>query len=168
MAKAKEKKHPYLNRSPGWVSGLRPTSDQGTNPKDVFGTNKVPLALISPVATAIEAMCMSEGGYKYGPFNYRVSKVQAYVYLEAAKRHIDAVLDGQDYDSQTGMPHLGYARSTCGIYLDAWMNGHLIDNRPQPGKGPSILDGFARSPNQDYFTAEQNRLLFEKIRTGKV
>lgn len=166
MSKKSKPAHPYLKRSPNWISGLRPTQELGSNPKDEHGFAKVPLALVSPIAMSVEALCMEDGGYKYGPYNYRISKVQSYVYAEAILRHTYAFLEGEDYDPATGKPHLGYARANTGILLDAWFNEKLIDNRPVPGKGAEILNAFALSPGQQVYTAEENRKLFEKIRRG--
>jgi hypothetical protein len=135
-----------MKRSEKYVSGLKYTGEQGTNPKDELGTLKTPLALVSPTAATIMAICMADGEEKYGPYNYRVAKVQARVYLEACLRHVFAILDGQDFDSNTGKPHIGYALSTLQIYCDAWVNGNLIDNRPVPGKAGAIMDWFARTP----------------------
>jgi hypothetical protein len=141
-----------LPRSKNWVSGLRPTTEQGTNPKDQLGMLKVPMGLVSPIALAIESICMVDGDEKYGPYNYRVSKVQAWIYLQAALRHIYAIMDGQDFDRVTGKPHIGYARATLGIYCDAWVTGNLIDNRPLKGLTGEIIDAFSRTGSQPEFT----------------
>lgn len=152
-----------LSKSNKWVSGLRPVTETGSNPKDELGVLKVPLGLVSPVANAVQALCMQDGAEKYGPYNYRIAKVQALIYLEAAKRHIDALLDGEDYDPLTGKPHVGYALATLQIYTDAWVNGFLIDNRPLPGKTGLIHSLFTRKPGEAEFTPTQIQSLFENI-----
>lgn len=144
-----------LPRSSKWVSGLRPTTEVGSNPKDELGILKVPLGLVSPVANTLQAVCMQDGLEKYGPYNYRVAKVQALIYLEAAKRHIDALIDGEDFDPITGKPHIGYALATLQIIADAWINGNLIDNRPVPGKTGLLHQLFQRSPGQPELTPQQ-------------
>lgn len=144
-----------LERSKNWVSGLRPTQEEGNNPKDQLGMMKLPMGLVSPIALAIESLCMVDGDEKYGPYNYRVSKVQAWIYLQAALRHIYAVMDGQDFDQVTGKPHLGYARATLGIYIDAWMTGNLIDNRPVKGLAGELIDAFSRKPGELELTPGQ-------------
>lgn len=141
-----------LPRSSKWVSGRRPTTESGSNPKDELGMMKVPLDLVSDVALCIEALCMADGDEKYGPYNYRVSKVQAHIYLAAAQRHIMAVQSGEDFDLKTGKPHLGYARATLGIYLDAWVNGFLLDTRPLPSKAALLLNTFERTSGQSELT----------------
>jgi len=141
-----------LKRSPNWLSGLRPVTEKGSNPKDELGMLKLPLLLVSPVAVALQALCMQDGAEKYGPYNYRLAKVQAYVYLEAALRHIYAIIDGEDFDPKTGKPHIGYALATLGIYADAWVNGFLIDNRPNPGSAGRLISTFSRSPGEAELT----------------
>lgn len=146
-----------LKRSDKWVSGLRPTAEEGSNPKDELGMLKVPLALVSPTASVIQALCMADGEAKYGPYNYRVAKVQARIYLEACLRHIQALLDGEDFDIATGKPHIGYALATAQIYCDAWVNGFLIDNRPLPGKAGALMNFLARAPGQAELSPNQIR-----------
>jgi hypothetical protein len=138
-----------LKRSSKWLSGLRPTTEEGSNPKDELGDLKVPLDLLSGPAQVLQAMCMDDGNIKYGPYNYRVAKVQARVYLAAAKRHLLALIDGEDFDQQTGKPHIGYVLATAGIYADAWVNGFLIDNRPLPGKTGELISFYNEQADTD-------------------
>ena len=51
-------------------------------------------------------------------------------YLGAMKRHIDALLDGEDLAPDSGVHHLGHIAASCAIVLDAGKNGTLVDNRP--------------------------------------
>lgn len=146
-----------------WVSGLRPTDQEGVNPKDKFGSAKVPLHLVPTTSLVCQAICMDDGNIKYGPYNWRMEPIQAIGYLGAAKRHIDAFLDGMDYDSVTGKPHLGYALATIGIVLDAWLNGTLIDNRPIPGIGGQMIDLLSSIPGAPPRSPEDYRQIFEKL-----
>lgn len=128
---------------------------------------KLPLLLVSPTASALQALCMQDGAEKYGPYNYRVAKVQAFIYLEAAKRHIDALIDGEDFDQKTGKPHIGYLLATAQIYADAWINGYLIDNRPSKGSAGDIISAFSRSPGQPELTPEQiKRTILKLVRAN--
>lgn len=112
---------------------------QSTNPKDQFGRMKPPLHLIPPAATIIESMAMKNGSDKYGPFNWRGKTVAATVYLGAALRHIAAWMDGEENASDSGVHHLGHARASLGIILDAQVQGSMVDDRPIPGKAPQLL-----------------------------
>lgn len=100
-----------------------------TNPKDAAGRAKVPLHLWPATATAFGAMGFQEGMLKYGRNNWRATPVSAAVYAAAAKRHIDAWMEGQDNSPDTGNPHLGNALACLAILVDAQVNGTLIDDR---------------------------------------
>jgi hypothetical protein len=99
------------------------------NPKDAAGRAKVPLHLWPATATAFGAMGFQEGMLKYGRNNWRATPVSAAVYAAAAKRHIDAWMEGQDNAPDTGNPHLGNALACLAILVDAQVNGTLIDDR---------------------------------------
>ena len=112
----------------------------GENPKDRVGQTKPPLHLIPPAAEILEAMVMALGARKYGPFNWRSSKIKASVYVGAAKRHLAQWLDGQDDDAESGVSHLAHARACLGILLDALATGHLVDDRPPPGAAHALIE----------------------------
>lgn len=116
-----------------------PTSLDTANPKDLMGSAKPPLSLVPPAAIIHAAMAMKDGEKKYGAFNWRKKQVQALIYLDAAKRHLDSFLDGEDYAKDSGVHHLGHAIACCAILLDAMETGNLIDNRPTPGKAAEII-----------------------------
>jgi hypothetical protein len=115
------------------------------NPKDRVGAGKPPLHLIPPAAEILEAVVMGLGAKKYGPYNWRMTKVRATVYIAAAKRHLAQWLDGQDDDPESGVSHLAHARACLGILLDALATGHLIDDRPNPGTATKLIDMFTDS-----------------------
>lgn len=111
----------------------------GMNPKDLLGMKKAPLALVPPVLEIITAEVMRLGAKKYGPYNWRLNKVRRTVYLEAAKRHIDACLDGENADEETRMPHEASAAACMAIVLDALVTGNLVDDRPIPGAAARVI-----------------------------
>lgn len=153
-----------LKPSPGWTSGLRPSAEVGINPKDIIGSAKVPMHLIPVTSIILQAYCMDDGNIKYGPYNYRVEPIQAIGYLAAAKRHIDAFMDGQEYDTVTGKPHLGYALATIGIVIDAWFNGTLIDNRPVQGIGGELIDRLSSIPGAETRSPAELKVIFDQVR----
>lgn len=109
------------------------------NPKDVIGVTKPNLNLIPPSATIIESVVMALGAKKYGPFNWRETKVKASVYIAAAQRHMLQWLDGQTIDPESGVSHLAHVRACMGIMLDAEANGMLIDDRPAKGVASALI-----------------------------
>lgn len=100
------------------------------NPKDRLGCLKPPLHLNPPVGALHQAMAQLDGALKYGPFNWRGEKTSYTVYLSALKRHLDALLEGEDYDPVSGVHHAGHIMAGCAILLDADAYGNLIDDRP--------------------------------------
>jgi len=104
-----------------------------TNPKDLLGAKKVGLSSVPAIAIAHEACAMMDGAIKYGAYNWRTNAVVARIYADAAKRHIDLWLEGQEVAEDSGVHHLGHARACLGILLDAKVTGNLIDDRPVVG-----------------------------------
>lgn len=101
-----------------------------TDPKGLAGAAKCQLQLVPPVLSAETAKALALGAQKYGPWNWRENRVEIMTYLGAMKRHLDAVIEGEDIDPESGAHHLGHIAAGCGIVLDAAKHGHLIDNRP--------------------------------------
>lgn len=134
--------------SPKLVIGLRPSiaSMQGNNPKDRYGLAKVPFSLIPTSAQVMMAMGLKEGARKYGAFNWRVEPVQGRVYLEAALRHLLLLLDGEDFDRDTGVHHSAFVLSTMAIFIDTLVGGRQIDNRALPGRGGDLVAYFNDIP----------------------
>lgn len=100
------------------------------------------------------ALGLKHGARKYGPFNWRVEPVQGRVYLEAAKRHLGLLLDGEDFDRDTGLHHGCFVLATMAIYMDAMVQGTLIDNRALPGRTGDLVSFFNESPDQDHTRSE--------------
>ncbi len=136
---------------PKLVVGLRPSNAniQGNNPKDRYGLAKVPFSLIPQTALVFMALGLGNGAKKYGPFNWRVEPVQGRVYLEAAMRHLLLLLDGEDFDRDTGIHHGAFVLSTMAIYLDAMVQGTLIDNRSLAGRTGDLVALFNSVPGQE-------------------
>lgn len=116
------------------VSGVRPHAEHSNNPKHRVGITKAPLSLCPLVASVEQSLAHYDGGMKYGFWNWRVEKVNMRIYLEAARRHIDALLEGEDIASDSGVRHEGHIMACMAILLDARSLGQLIDDRPLPGK----------------------------------
>lgn len=117
------------------IPGTR-TYGAGVNPKDKIGATKVDLSLIPGTALAHLAFALMDGATKYGPYNWRVERVQARTYIAAAQRHLLDYLDGQEYASDSLAHHLGHVMACCAIILDAEANGMLTDDRPVMAAAP--------------------------------
>jgi hypothetical protein len=117
------------NRLPA-EAGTKPT-----NPKDAIGTNKLPLHLWPTTASALGCVALAEGMLKYGRTNWREAGVRASIYVDAAKRHLDAWFEGEPVAPDSGVPHLGNVLACIAIIVDAQAAGKLIDDRAYNGSG---------------------------------
>jgi hypothetical protein len=121
------------------------------NPKDRVGSKKLPYWVVPQTAVMHLTMAMRDGGYKYGPHNYRETKVVAEIYLDAARRHLTAWEAGEEYADDSLVHHLGHAMACLAILIDTLEHDKLIDNRP---KSQPTLDLLKRLHKQ---IAEEKR-----------
>ena len=120
-------------------------STKPSNPKDQAAVDRAPLGLVPVVAIVEEALAFAEGLLKYGAHNYTIVGVRSSVYVFACARHLFKWWLGQEKDPQTGVHHLGAARASLGVLLDAQYRQKLTDDRP-PSLDPAVLDAvFARA-----------------------
>jgi len=110
-----------------------PAETKPTNPKDVIGSNKLPLHLWPETATALGCLACFEGALKYGRANFRVIGVRASIYVDAVRRHINKWFEGEEFDQDSGLPHLSHALACLAIIVDAQAAGKLNDDRQVPG-----------------------------------
>lgn len=118
------------HRIANWRQALEEDRRKDSNPKDVAGSARIDMTLLSAMALAEESLAMEEGGSKYGYYNYTVVGVKTRVYVAAAFRHLWKYLMGEDRDPKTGVHHLGSVRACAGIILEAESRNKLTDDRP--------------------------------------
>lgn len=97
--------------------------------KTVASITKPQLHLIPAAGNREQAAALACGAAKYGERNWLGHPINMTTYLSAMKRHIDAILEGEDFDLESGAHHLGHVMAGCSIVLDARHHGTLIDNR---------------------------------------
>lgn len=100
------------------------------NPKEAAGRKKVQLQLVPPAAMHEMALALQCGADKYGAWNWRAAGINLMTYLGAMRRHIDAILDGEDRDKDSGVSHIGHVLAGAAICCDAASVGMLRDDRP--------------------------------------
>lgn len=116
------------------VFALSPTANEKpTNPKDIIGSDKLPLHLWPTTATALGSLALLDGALKYGRGNFRAVGVRASIYYDAALRHLQAWFEGEDNAPDSGLPHLAHALACLAIVVDAQAAGNLNDDRAIPG-----------------------------------
>lgn len=101
------------------------------DPKGEAGKLKCPLHLLPPSALDETAWVHSLGAAKYGPWNWRSTKVEAMTYVGAILRHMNAWASGEDLDPESNRSHLAHIAAGCNILMDASHFGNLVDNRPR-------------------------------------
>lgn len=117
------------------MTGLKPT-----NPKDAIGSDKLPIHLWPSTATALGCIAMANGMLKYGRSNFRAIGVKSSIYIDAAKRHIDAWFEGEECDPDDGVPHLAAALACIAIIVDARAAGKLNDDRQVNGGYRALVE----------------------------
>lgn len=115
------------------------TAAKNPNPKDSIGSSKMPMHLWPETATMVGALGLLDGALKYGRANWRATDVRASIYIDAAKRHLNAWFEGEDNDPDSGIPHMGHALACLAIVVDAEAAGTLIDDRQVRGGYRTLL-----------------------------
>lgn len=101
------------------------------NPKATIGAASLPMTRLSPLACAVGALGKHNGALKYGTANYIGTQVVMSIYLDAIRRHFDAILMGEDCDPVDKVPHWGAIMANIDIILCAQAAGTLVDDRPR-------------------------------------
>lgn len=111
-----------------------------SNPKDIIGSDKVPLGLVPAVTMAYLAVGHLEGDLKYGRANWRETGVRTMIYVDACLRHIEKFKEGEWEDDTTHVPHLANALACLSIIIDAHHAGKLNDDRPKSTPASAVID----------------------------
>jgi len=88
-----------------------------------YDQGKVPLDLLDPDAMEGLARVLEFGAKKYARNNWRGGIVYSRL-IAAAFRHLFAILRGEYYDEESGLPHVDHAQC-CLMFLS-----HMMKNRP--------------------------------------
>lgn len=89
---------------------------------------KAPISLIPVEAILGEAQAFAFGATKYGRHNFRNGLDHSRV-LDAAMRHILAIVNGEDLDPESGLPHWAHARCCLSMYAFYQTNNVGLDDR---------------------------------------
>jgi hypothetical protein len=152
-------------------------ANKPTNPKDIIGSNKLPIHLWPNTATAMGCIAMLNGMLKYGRSNFRALGIKASIYYDAAKRHLDAWFEGEEFDPDDGVPHLSAALACVAIIVDARAAGKLNDDRLIAGGYRELVDEMTphvsrlkklhEKRNPRHFTIADSAEFSTKRRTSK-
>ena len=111
-----------------------------TNPKDILGSNKVPMHLWPKTATIAGVLGLLDGALKYGRSNWRAVGIRASIYYDAIDRHMSAWFEGEDIDPDSGLPHLSHAIASMAIIIDAIAGDRFRDDRMIQGGYRKLMD----------------------------
>lgn len=111
-----------------------------SNPKDMIGSDKLPMSLVPGSLKAYAALAFLEGMLKYGLVNWREAGVRSSIYMDAIDRHMEKFKNGEWADADTRVPHLASVIACCGIVLDAHLCGKLVDDRPKQAPVAKLID----------------------------
>lgn len=122
------------------------SSLKATNPKDAIGSRKWRQYFVIPARVSWEVgIAHLVGALKYGRMNWRSAGVQASVYVDAARGHIDQWVEGENLDPESRANHIAHAIATLNILLDSILRGShaWVDDRPP--KTPDLGEVRARA-----------------------
>lgn len=122
--------------------------EKPTNPKDIVGSDKLPLHLWPETATVFGCLGMMDGALKYGRSNFRATGVRLSIYVDAVKRHVNALFEGEWLDPDSGMPHLSHALACLAIVADAYAAGKLVNDSQYPGGYRELVEELTPSVPQ--------------------
>lgn len=111
-----------------------------SNPKDLIGSDKLPLHLWPTTASALGCLALLDGALKYGRSNFRFVGVRASIYYDALVRHLNAWFEGEDDDPDSGLPHLAHVLACAAILVEAKAAGKLTDDRVIPARYREFVD----------------------------
>ncbi len=111
-----------------------------TNPKDVLGSDKVPIHLWPMTATVLGTLGLLDGASKYGRSNWRAIGIRASIYYDAIARHMSAWFEGEDIDPDSGLPHMAHVLAGAAIIVDAIAGGRFRDDRMYRGGYRALID----------------------------
>lgn len=117
------------------VTLLPPVSSdlKPTNPKDIVGSDKLPLHLWPATATGYGCLALLDGALKYGRSNWRVAGVRLSIYVDAIQRHTNALFEDEWIDPDSGVPHVSHILACAAIIADAEAAGKLEHDEQFPG-----------------------------------
>lgn len=123
--------------------GEKQVGEKPSNPKDLIGSDKLPLSLVPGTTKAYLAIGHLEGRLKYGLVNFREVGVKTSIYLDALDRHVEKFKNGEWEDPVTKVPHLANALACLSIIVDAYECGKLVDDRPKSAPVAELIDKFS-------------------------
>lgn len=94
-----------------------------------YNEGKVQLSLITPAFLHDLARVREFGAAKYAPWDWVHGRAWT-DYYDAAQRHLNQWLSGEDLDPESRLPHLAHAACNLMFLSEFARSGRGVDNRP--------------------------------------
>lgn len=90
------------------------------------------------------------GAEKHGPYSFRDNPIDYTELIDSASRHLLAFMDGEDLDTESGLPHLWHC--ACNIAMLEWtrVNASEKDDRPNKSLGRQLINGMKEITESHY------------------
>ena len=100
---------------------------------------KIDVTLVPFELMCAAAMGLLHGEKKYAARNFEKGLSYKSLCL-SIDRHNKAIIDGEDIDADSGLPHYALLASSVAMLCHNIMQGVIIDNRPEPKAGKSVSE----------------------------
>lgn len=111
------------------IPGIDPDLKE-SNPKEAFGSTRLPMHMVPDTLGIYAAMAFAEGDSKYIAYNFRIAGVRVTTYVAALRRHLMRYFNGEWADKKTRVPHLASVAACTSILIDGHVSGNIVDDRP--------------------------------------
>ncbi len=114
---------------PHFITGMTIEPAKGLR----YNSSKPRLDLISPIAELACAAVLAKGAEKYAERNWE--KGMGWMTVVASlKRHLNAFQQGEDFDAESGLPHIDHVLCNAMFLSDYWRSHPEDDDRPKRGQ----------------------------------
>lgn len=93
-----------------------------------FDSGKPELSLIPGHVIEELGKVLTMGKNKYGPHQWR-GGIKYSRLISAAMRHMTAIQDGQDFDTESGLPHAAHIMANMAFLLEFYKTRPDLDDR---------------------------------------
>lgn len=98
-----------------------------------YNKNKPPVHLVPPSAITAMAEVLGYGARKYDARNWEKGAEYSVPY-SSLMRHLLAWWEGEEYDSESGLPHSYHVLMNAAMIVHYEKNNPELDDRPKKGK----------------------------------
>lgn len=119
-----------------------PSRDSGAKRESIgtkLRTDLVPYELVLLAAIGLEY-----GAEKYGARNFEKG-LNTSDLLMSIERHTRAMMDGEEMDEESGLPHIALLSSSIAMFSYSWMQGRLQDDMREPKNALRSIGDLSRA-----------------------